>query len=427
MEGVRYPKKEKNVFIEDTLGVVMVFTYIFSFFILGPITSSICAAAIALPTCLSNTKTRSLTLAIFRSHYLRGVVGLLLLLMTLCIFYSTVHLTHDFNYLKVLLGQLIQIIAGGIIVSYLYLKCDVTIERVFNWIIIAYLIQSCIELTAASVPKIASSLNYFNHAGEFQELSGGVRGMALASGTTWSLGLTYGMTFILYFSFILGKEINLMTTIGLIGLIIGTIFAGRTGFVGAAIGGMFFLLFGRKNIFQKSKLLLYIIAILAVVIMLVYLFAPSFVEYMIFNVIPWAFEPIVKYIDKGEFTTGSTEVLDNMWKETPTIKEAICGVGLFIGPDGAYYRHTDVGILRNLFYWGIGGYFFVIVYQLYLLWPMLINKTYRLSWFFLTVYLFVCEYKAMTLGHNKQAVSWIFLVSLIASTYPLINTRLKND
>ena len=403
---------------EDTMGVFMVFMYIFSFYVLGPITSSIVASVLTLPACMRNHTSRQFTYQVFECRFFRNVIGFILILMCLCVFYSTIHLTHDLSYLKTLFGQLIQLISGAIIVSYLFIKCNVNIEKIICWIIIAYLIQSIIELIAVSVPAIASALDYFNHAGQDQENSGGVRGMALASGTTWSLGLTYGAVFILYFGCILSEKINLKTTAGLMLLVIGTIFAGRTGFVGAVIGGIFFILFGKQNIFQKSMLLVYILIIVLCMVTIVYLIVPQFIEYMIFNVMPWAFEPIFSYIDGGVVSTKSTDVLDDMWNEIPTFEEAICGVGLFTGADGKYYRHTDVGILRNLFYWGIGGYAVLVSYQLYLLWPMFKLRNYRLLWIFLLVFLLACEYKAMTLGFNKQSVSLIFLISFIAYYYP---------
>ena len=85
---------------------------------------------------------------------------------------------------------------------------------------------------------------------------------------------------------------------------------------------------------------------------------------------------------------------------------------------GAYYKHIDIGILRNLFYWGIGGYILLIIYQLILIAPIKYNKIQRVSHFnmffyklLIIVYLFLLECKAVTIGLNKMTFSVIFLIA----------------
>ncbi|MDE7115851.1 MAG: hypothetical protein K2O56_05435 [Muribaculaceae bacterium] len=280
-----------------------------------------------------------------------------------------------------------------------------------RWIIVCYLVQSIIELTASSLPALAAFLSYFNHAQDDQVASGGVRGVALASGTTWSLGLTYGMVFIMYFREYLMDKVNLKTVGGLMVLVVGTFFAGRTGFVGACIGFAYFFIFSRKGIHKKLAIFVYVAFFIVVICQIALIFFPEYVYFALNSVLPWALEPIFNFLDGKGVSTSSTDVLDEMWKNIPTINQALTGTGNFTNPDGSYYMHTDVGILRNLFYWGVGGYVVLISYQIYVMLPMFLERNYRNMTIVTGIYLMFCEYKAMTLGFNKMALSILFLLS----------------
>lgn len=70
--------------------------------------------------------------------------------------------------------------------------------------------------------------------------------------------------------------------------------------------------------------------------------------------IRFAFEVFFKYTETGNFTTGSTEVLETMWiwPESEDIKTWIIGTGLF----NALGYLTDIGYCRFILYCGIVGF-----------------------------------------------------------------------
>ena len=395
----------------NVVGTFLVFLYVFSFYIVGPVTSSILAGILSLTSLAKSSRSRRWLLKCLSTRYFCGICAFLVTLITLCIVYSLAHLTFDLSYLKVLVAQFVHLLFGCFVMAWLYEKYAVTVEQMLKWIIAAYIVQGFIELAASCTPPLASALIYFNRADLVHRDEGSIRGLALASGTTWSLGLTYGMVFIFYFSIYLMRKINFLTVAGLMLLVVGTFFAGRTGFVGGCIGFVYFMLFSRKALHKKLSIFVYVIFIIAIICELAIIFFPEYVEYAVQFLLPWALEPLFNLLDGKGLTSASTNTLDEMWDVTPTIQQALLGTGHFTNEDGSYYMHVDIGFTRNLFYWGVGGYLILVIYALYLIWPMFKNRQYRAMMIFTFLYLMMCEYKAMTIGFNKMVVSIIFLLS----------------
>ena len=93
----------------------------------------------------------------------------------------------------------------------------------------------------------------------------------------------------------------------------------------------------------------------ALFFLFLYFLFPSMTEHLVDNVFPFAFEPFYKMYYNDEFSTSSTDRLEEMWQVSTSIEEILYGSGSFIDIlTGAYYKHVDIGVLRNLFYWELG-------------------------------------------------------------------------
>ena len=66
----------------------------------------------------------------------------------------------------------------------------------------------------------------------------------------------------------------------------------------------------------------------------------------------FAFEGFFNFFEKGEFTTGSTQVLQTMWRWPEDTKSWIIGTGLY----GSYKYGTDIGYCRLILYSGLVGF-----------------------------------------------------------------------
>ena len=70
------------------------------------------------------------------------------------------------------------------------------------------------------------------------------------------------------------------------------------------------------------------------------------------NLIRFAFEGFFNLVEKGEFTTDSTEVLESMWKWPSDTKSWIIGTGIY----GSWAYGTDIGYCRLILYSGLAGF-----------------------------------------------------------------------
>ena len=71
-----------------------------------------------------------------------------------------------------------------------------------------------------------------------------------------------------------------------------------------------------------------------------------------YNLIRFAFEGFFNLVEKGEFTTDSTEVLESMWKWPSDTKSWIIGTGIY----GTWAYGTDIGYCRLILYSGLTGF-----------------------------------------------------------------------
>ncbi|WP_172840628.1 hypothetical protein [Sphingobacterium sp. B29] len=82
------------------------------------------------------------------------------------------------------------------------------------------------------------------------------------------------------------------------------------------------------------------------------------------QLLPFAFEAVYNYIDTGETGTKSGEILDEMYFPI-SWQTFLFGDGIYTGKDGAYYMHTDAGIMRNILFYGIFGLLFIVFGHLF--------------------------------------------------------------
>lgn len=397
--------------VRNVLLTLLVFCYIFSFYVVGPITSSMVVGAFFMFPFFLYKGYKKI------DAYSLHVLFFLLLIIFTCLFYSIIHLTFDFSYMKTMFGQFVNIVFGVCMAMVLRERCHLHAIDIEKFIIWAFLIQSVIQLIASATPSIASILLYFNRAGELQDMTGR-RGVALSSGTGWSLALAYGIMYIIYVKRYLFDGLSMFKIMIGVLLLLGTMFAGRTGFVGAAFAVLLFFANEKKSIGYKFSIVINVLLFIGVICILFYVLFPSLTNHLIENVFPFAFEPFYRLFYNDEFSTRSTDRLLEMWEVSITPSEVLFGTGYFMDPiRDIYYKGVDIGILRNLFYWGIIGYLIMMIYQCYLLNPIKNGFTddkqrwnIRIYYLSMLLYLFLMEFKAMTIGFNKITVSIVFLL-----------------
>ena len=128
----------------------------------------------------------------------------------------------------------------------------------------------------------------------------------------------------------------------------------RTTSTGAAIGIFIYALQNSlgslRGSSSPSKIMPIFVSVMTLMIAVgVYLYNTDPYYY---ELIRFAFEGFFNLVEKGEFTTSSTEVLNSMWQWPKDTQSWIIGTGVY----GHYVYGTDIGYCRLILYSGLTGF-----------------------------------------------------------------------
>lgn len=401
--------------------ILILFCFIFSFTIIGPITSSLFIAIYCFR--IYNTSYSKIFNIILISPYSKKMFKIMGLLFIMSLVYPLIHLTLDYYFTKIIFLLMTQFMLGIIVWSYICYKefCHNS-NALYGAISIAFVIQSIIQCVVSFTPSLLPLIYHFNNAQAINEsysqlFGSGVRGVAMANGTGFSLSLAYGIAFITFIKYILNNGGNLMSVLIGVLLITGIFFAGRSGFLGVGIGLMYYYLSPQGPSFMvKVGNFFKILLGVTLLLFIIYICLPDFSNHIIKNVLPFAFEPIYNLINNNSFESASTNDLGNMWQTPVTDKEIFLGAGCYFEPGHSfYYKRVDIGIFKNIYFWGAFGYVMVVVFQFIQLYPLCQKRTPlqdRLFFLSILFFLWILDFKAIALSLNKTAFSMIILLIL---------------
>ena len=155
-------------------------------------------------------------------------------------------------------------------------------------------------------------------------------------------------------------------------LIIGSM-VGRTTSVGGGIALLYLFWKNKESIFapQKQKfLIIFLLVVMVGISVAVYFYNHN----MAFREnVRFAFEGFFNWWETGEWKTTSTDRWQTMFVWPDTMKTWLIGDGYFEGPSDidpyyvgpanyGYYKWTDIGYLRFIFYFGVVGLLTFIIY-----------------------------------------------------------------
>lgn len=128
----------------------------------------------------------------------------------------------------------------------------------------------------------------------------------------------------------------------------------RTTFTGTAVGLLLVCLQGIINFGRRAQgggYLIWWFIIFSILMTAIGVYLYNTDEYY-HDLLRFAFEGFFNLVEKGEFTTGSTEVLETMWKWPSDTKSWIIGTGIY----GTWAYGTDIGYCRLILYSGLTGF-----------------------------------------------------------------------
>ncbi len=279
--------------------------------------------------------------------------------------------TRDPEFIKYPLS-IVLILLAAYFIQFLIVKLhgEINYRIVFRYLIAAVFTQVVLALIMFMVPAVSVFLqNIQNSASTLDshllEETGGFRLNGFGS-TFFSSGIINGFALICIAFLLKDKTISKRRIISLaiqflIIFVLGMMMA-RTTLIGFILAIVFLLKPSftlNRKVFRNTRRFFWVI-----------LLAPLLIIFTLITVFPKAsdqlvsaanfgFELFINYYNKGEFTSKSTNALQTMYVYPDNAKTYIIGDGKYYNtpgnPSNGYYKGTDVGMLRLIYYFGIIG------------------------------------------------------------------------
>lgn len=287
-----------------------------------------------------------------------------------------VNQTRDLSIIKYTNSWVLIMIAGYFIVWLIgKVHKQVNFNLIANYIIMAVFMQACISLLMFIVPPFQQVMNQLQQLDFATEKkygdSQGIRLLGFGS-TFFTSGIVNGYCLILiaatikYFKPTYRKlllYVFLFVFITLIGIMMA-----RTTLIGLvmALVILFFpLALARKSLSRISLRFVGIFGQVIICLMLIYLFLPIQTKETINSAGEFGFELFINYVQGEGLTSASTDELKTMYIFPSDVKTYLIGDGRFVDPVDPllYYKETDIGFLRLLYYFGIIGIILFLIIQ----------------------------------------------------------------
>lgn len=397
------------------LYVLLIFMYIFSFKIYSIFDSTLLVGTILAVYFIFNKEYRNRVVDYLKRSFNKKILLYALLIIVLAVFITTIMGAYDFTYLKTFVHLLGVIAIGYGLYCFIDLKKQV--GNIVNYIIIAFLIQTFLQWIFYLIPSFSQLFNFLRSSQmiEVAKRYNGYRGIAITTSGFFSLASAYGVVFLIYLTKYntIFKDKKIAKFVLFVFLVTGTFFAGRTGFVAILLIPFYYLkeirhfdylTFLKKNCLKISLCIIALAALIGI----------SMTNKKMSTLYSFSFELIENVIKGKGFSTGSTDVLIDMYNVDVSAKTVIIGDGKYTEyEDGTahYYKGVDMGYHRKLFYFGIAGLVLSILFQF-----SLFNGNYKCKeLIFIIIYMFILEFKGEILGMNLMVNEVLILYTCLLS------------
>ena len=366
-------------YIGVLLMVVLTSCYYFPFefqFLPGANTKMI-LAALSLPVIAMQMARKNIVGV--RKDFMQLLVWALLMSLV-CLFSVTFNGTNDHSYTSYIISMLVWM--GG---AYFVLCCIrllhgyITLRLICNYVIAVCVGQCFVAYVIDLYPAFDNFVNSFiagqAYMGNVDSRMHGI-GCALdVAGLRFSSALVMIAYLVVHAKLEQKKFIPWYIVAFLIISVIGSMI-GRSTLVGILLAIAYWfvvMIFYNEEWLAKNKRLLWtwFVGILMVTIpVVVYLYNTNGAFY---NNLRFGFEGFFSLLEKGEWDVNSNNILKNMLVFPDNFKTWIIGDGYILNPSGrdpyyvgefygGFYKNTDIGYIRFIFYCGVIGLMTFIIY-----------------------------------------------------------------
>ena len=298
----------------------------------------------------------------------------------LCLFSVTYNGTEDHSYTAYIVSMLVWL--GG---AYTLVQCikwlhgHITLRLVCNYLIAVCVAQCIIAYAMTLYPGIEDFVDSFVGGEAFMgNVEDRLHGIGCALDVA---GLRFSAVLVIIAFLIVHANENQREYITwyIIAFMIMSVFGSmisRSTIIGIAMGLGYILtttlFFGEKRLVKnKRRFWLLMVGVLAIFIPVLVYFYNTDVGF--YSNMRFGFEGFFNWWEKGEWQTSSNDILKNMVVFPDNLKTWIVGDGYFENPlvtdlyyvgetTYGYYKNTDIGYLRFIFYFGLIGLIMFIIY-----------------------------------------------------------------
>ena len=281
--------------------------------------------------------------------------------------------TYDYTYATYLVSMWVWLSGAYVVIQTIKkLHGSVNVELVCNYLIVVSVTQCLIAFAMTQFPPLKNFVDSFlgstGFMGKMENRMYGIGASLDVAGSRFSVILVMIVYLLSKITPDKKKYIGLYWIIFFVIAVIGNMMS-RTTIVGVIIALVYLLYVSRIYTFQMNLNMQYVwgwfVGILGVSIMLMvygYHANLAFQENLRFG-----FEGFFSLVEKGRWEVHSNDILKDMYVFPDNLKTWMIGDGYFNGPedvdpyyigekwDVGYYKGTDVGYLRFIFYFGVTG------------------------------------------------------------------------
>ena len=314
-------------------------------------------------------------MSIFSKDYIQMFA--LALVFSLVVFFSiTSNATYDMAYARFIVSVSLWMSAAFLVCSVIrFTHGYIDVELLCKYLIAVCVLQCVIALVIDTNSAVKIFVNTYVEQGQSFLDSNHVKRLYGIGASLDVAGSRFSAVLVLIATILFRKSndnriISLLLLAFLIISIVGNMIA-RTTTVGMILGFLFIMYYLHSNGYKYRRMIYWICALSMLVIpILGYLYNR---DANFERLVKFGFEGFISIIEKGEWHTTSNEALTNMIVFPDNIKTWIIGDGYFDNPFetdpyftgdhyAGFYKGTDIGYLRFIFYCGLTGLIVLIAY-----------------------------------------------------------------
>lgn len=325
--------------------------------------------------------------------------------------------TYDFSIIPTKLNFIASLLATYLLAKYLVLNNYINENSFINLLLSVFLLQVIIILAMLLNSDFSEIITKFTRTGDqgqrVLDSYAGARGLGIADSSVFGLAIVMGLFILLSFFAYKNKIINIKYFTILLGLgTIAAVSAGRTALLGLLLGLLYLI------VTITSKRSLFVLLASSIMFLLGIGFLLNVNQSAIENqtlsyLYSYVMEPFINYSQGGEFTTGSTDILQKMYFPLNE-QQILIGDGKYMVGE-QYYMSTDAGYMRFALFYGV---FFSLLLYLYFIYFMIkVALKSKKNYFFvilLLIFSFILHYKGevilFSISYNKLLFLILFFI-----------------